>query len=83
MLPGRAQFFFVHQHLKRTAEPLSRLVGFDDIVEVAEGRGLVRIGEGLLEILGEAFPLLVRISGVSDASRWPRSRRRGVSRRGG
>ena len=68
MLPCRPKLFFVHQHLKRSAQALSRLIGFDDIVEIAEGSGLVWVGKGFLEVLREAFSFLFWIASMGDAT---------------
>ena len=68
VLPCRPKLFFIHQHLKRTAESLTGLIGFDDIVKVAKGSGLVRVGKGFLEVLRQSLSFLFWVSSVGDAS---------------
>jgi len=47
MLLGRVPVALVLQHLERADEARARVGGLDDLVDVAELGGLVRVGEGL------------------------------------
>ncbi len=44
------------------------MIGFNDIVKVAEGCGLVRVGEGFLEVLRQSLSFLFWVSSVGNAS---------------
>src|SRR2546428_1210616 len=52
MLLGRVPVALVLQHLERADEARARVGGLDDLVDVAELGGLVRVGEGL-PVLGD------------------------------
>src|SRR6056300_1252954 len=64
VLSSRSKFFLIHQHLKRSAQTLSRLVGFNDIVKITKGRSLVGIGKRLLVVLRKSLPLLFWIASM-------------------
>jgi hypothetical protein len=51
MLTGWSNLFFVQEHFQCSAQTISSLIWLDDIIEITKSRGLVGIGEFILEVL--------------------------------
>src|SRR5437867_8375147 len=59
MLLGRVPVALVREHLERADQPGARVLGTDDIVDVAELCRLVRVGEGAPVLRDQVLALAV------------------------